>query len=113
SIRTCPRRISLEKWIPSGRNSRKRRRPPAGRNREDLRELIGRRDLELVVAAIARRLVRPPAKEHRRVAEAVPLQVVVFHLAHALDPQRLPGEVLPGAPTAARARYAPGGACLG
>ena len=76
----------------SGRGTRPRR--PS--------QLVGRRDLELVVAAVAGRLVRPPAQEDRRVAEAVALQVVVLHLAHALDPQRLPGQVLAGAPAALR-----------
>ncbi len=32
--------------------------------------------------------------------EAIALQVVVLHLAHALDAERLPGEILAGAPTA-------------
>ena len=36
---------------------------------EDLLELVRRRDLELIVAAVARRLVGPPAQEDRRVAE--------------------------------------------
>ena len=43
-------------------------RAAAGRA-EDLLELVRRRDLELIVAAVARRLVRPPAQEDRRVAE--------------------------------------------
>src|SRR5881628_527426 len=66
--------------------------------REDLVELVGTRDLELVVTTGRGSLVRPPAQEGRAVAEAVALQVVVFHLAHALDAQRLPGEILAGAP---------------
>ena len=73
---------------------------------EDLLELVRRRDLELIVAAVARRLVRPPALEDRRVAEAVALHVVVLDLAHALDPQRLPRQILARAPAALPARHA-------
>src|SRR5207253_11423579 len=73
---------------------------------EDLAELVGARDLELVVATGSGPLVRPPAQEGRRVAEAVALQVVVFHLAHPLDAQRLPREVLAGAPATLRAGHA-------
>src|SRR5204863_8816936 len=67
---------------------------------EDLLELRGRGFLELVVAALRWRLVRPPALEGGRVPEAVALQVIVGHLADALDAERLPGEVL--APVPAR-----------
>src|SRR5439155_5468478 len=74
--------------------------------REDLGELVGTRHLELVVATCRGPLVRPPAQEGRGVAEAVALQVVVFHLAHAFDAQRLPGEILAGAPATLRARHA-------
>ena len=63
-------------------------------------------DLELIVAAVARRLVGTPAQEDRRVAEAIALHVVVLHLAHALDPQRLPRQILAGAPAALAARHA-------
>src|SRR5207244_13291165 len=65
--------------------------------REDLGELVGARDLELVVATGSGPLVRPPAQERRGVAEAVALQVVGFHLAHPLDAPRPPREVLGGA----------------
>ena len=61
-----------------------------GRRAEDLLELVRGRDLELIVAAVGRRLVRAPALKDRGVAEAIALHVVVLHLAHALDPQRLP-----------------------
>src|SRR5207248_7025381 len=79
-----------------------------GSGRENLVELIGGGDLELVVAAFGRRLVGPPAQEDRRMAEAVALEMVVLHLAHALDAQRLPGEVLARAPAALRAGHALG-----
>ena len=69
-------------------------------------ELVGRRDFELIVAAVLRPLVGPPAQEDRRVAEAIALHVVVLHLADALDPQRLPRQVLAGAPAALRAGHA-------
>src|SRR6266516_4306747 len=74
--------------------------------REDLGELVGTRDLELVVTTDGGPLVRSPAQEGRGVAEAVALQVVVFHLAHALDAQRLPGEILAGAPATLPAGHA-------
>src|SRR5204862_3226951 len=74
--------------------------------REDLGELVGPRDLELVVATGGGSLVRPPAQERRGVAEAVALQVVVFHLTHPLDAERLPGEILAGAPATLPARHA-------
>ncbi len=82
-------------------------RPLSVRTRaEDLRELVRRRDLELIVAAVVRLPVGPPAQEHRRVPEAIALQVVVLHLAHALDPQRLPRQILAGAPAALPAGHA-------
>ena len=64
----------------------------AGR-REDRAELGRRSDLELVVAAIRGPPVGAPAQEGRRVAKAVALQVVVLHLADALDPKRLTNEI--------------------
>src|SRR5687768_13760568 len=67
---------------------------------EDLGELVGRRHLQLVVAAVAGRLVEPEAQEGGGVAEAVSLQVVVLDLAHALDAQRLPRQILARAPAA-------------
>src|SRR5215471_14896127 len=69
---------------------------------EHLLELVGRRDLELVVAAFVGPLVGPPAHEDRGMAKAVALQVVVLHLAHALDAQRLPRQILARAPAALR-----------
>src|SRR5439155_821669 len=72
---------------------------------EDLGELGGRSDLELIVAALRRPFVGTPAHEGGRMPEAGALQVVVLHLADALDPERLPGEVLALAPAAGRARH--------
>ena len=92
----------------SGRRRRRlgeRQRGRRGRA-EDLLELVRRRDLELIVAAVARRLVGPPAQKDRRVAEAIALQVVVLHLADALDAQRLPRQILARAPAALPARHA-------
>src|SRR5207244_1631897 len=68
--------------------------------REDLVELVGARDLELIVTAVGGPLVRPPAQERRGVSKAIALQVVVLDLAHPFDPQRLPREILTGAPAA-------------
>src|SRR5580765_2444644 len=47
---------------------------------EDLRKLVRRRDLELIVAAVLRLLVEAPALEDCGVAEPRPLHVVVLHL---------------------------------
>src|SRR5688572_27882955 len=79
---------------------------PARGGAENLLELVRSRDLELVVAAVVRRLVGPPAQKHRGVTKAIALQVVVLDLAHTLDPQRLPREILAGAPAALSARHA-------
>src|SRR5262249_29972857 len=73
---------------------------------EDLHELVGLRDFELVITAVLRSFVGPPAQEERRVAEAIPLHVVIPHLADALDPQRFPRQVLTCTPAALRARHA-------
>src|SRR5262249_31365852 len=73
---------------------------------EDFRELEGRGDLELVVATVARALVRPPPQEDGGVAKATALQVIVLHLADELDPQRLPRQILAGAPPALAPRHA-------
>ena len=78
----------------------RRQRPRTARRAEHLRELVSGRDLELIVAAVGRLLVRAPALEDRGVTEAIALQVVVLHLADALDAQRLPREILARAPAA-------------
>src|SRR5688572_20664853 len=72
---------------------------------EHLCQLVRRRDLELVVAALGRTLVGAPAQERGGVAEAIAQQVVVLHLADALDAQRLPRQVLSGAPAAVSAGH--------
>src|SRR5688572_20288369 len=98
----------------SGRRRRSCRRfPTHGRmliprsGTEDRGKLERRNDLELVVAAIPRRLVVPPAQERRPVTKAIALHVVVLHFAHALDPQRLPRQILARAPAALPTRHAP------
>ena len=70
---------------------------------EDPRDLEGRGLLELVVAAVGRRLVRAPALERRPVAEAITLEVVVGDLGDALGAERLPREVLAAVPARGRA----------
>src|SRR5512134_4003999 len=81
-------------WVGSRASSLLRAR------RENPGQLERRRDFELVVAAVLRRLVRPPAQEDGGMAEAVALHMVVFHFADALGPQRFPGQVLAAAPAA-------------
>src|SRR5690349_22457021 len=73
---------------------------------EHLFQLVRLGGLELVVPAVGWRLVGPPAQEDRGVAKTIALQMVVLHLAHPLDAQRLPGEILARAPAAVRARHA-------
>src|SRR5688572_20979801 len=72
---------------------------------ENLLELVRRRNLELVVSAFVRRLVGPPPQKRRGVPEPVALQMVVLHLADALDAERLPRQILAGAPAAVPARH--------
>ena len=67
--RSCVRR--RRRSIPTSRSTTGAASRDAGRGRaEHLLELVRRRDLELVVAAVGRRLVRAPALEDRRMAEA-------------------------------------------
>src|SRR5262245_29867991 len=77
--------------------------PAAGRV-EDLRELVRSGDLQLIVPAVGWLFVRTPALKGGRMPEPVALEMVVLHLADALDPQRLPRQILAGAPTAVAAR---------
>src|SRR5689334_20609833 len=74
--------------------------------REDARELVGRRRLELIVAAVFGGLIGAPAQERCGVPKAVALQMVVFHFADAFGSQRLPRKILLRAPAAMRARHA-------
>src|SRR5687767_9613822 len=67
---------------------------------KDPLELVRRRDLELVVAAVARRFVRAPAHELRGMPEPIALHMVVRDLHHALGPQRLPSQILAAVPAA-------------
>src|SRR5262249_37728123 len=61
-------------------------------------QLVGGRDLQVVVAAVPRALVGAPAQELGGVPEASPLHVVVSDLADALGPERLPAQVLAAIP---------------
>src|SRR4051812_40248695 len=78
----------------------------SGASAEHFRQLEWRGDLQLVVGAVLERLVGPPPQEDRGMTEAIALQVVVLHLADALDAKRLPRKVLAGAPTALRSGHA-------
>src|SRR5207248_11479095 len=71
---------------------------------EDALQLVGGRDLQLIVAAVLGALVRAPAQELRGMPEASSLHVIVGDLADALGPQRLPAQVLAAIPAARRAR---------
>src|SRR5439155_10194359 len=73
---------------------------------EHLLQLVSGCDLELVVAAVLGLLVRSPALEYRAVAKPVAFHMIVLHLAHPLDPQRLPGKILAGTPAALAAGHA-------
>src|ERR1700709_880167 len=103
--RNCVRRRNLpiptRTWDRNGAASA----IPAGRA-EHLLELVRSRDLELIVAAVARPLVEPPALKDRGVSKAIALHVVVFHFADALDTQRFPREILARAPAALAAGHA-------
>src|SRR4029450_4726066 len=65
---------------------------------EDLGDLAGWGDLELVEGALGGGLVRAPALPVGGVAEAARLQGVEGHLGHQLQPQRRPGLVLLAGP---------------
>src|SRR4051794_26506312 len=70
---------------------------------EDLPQLERRRRLQLVIAAVLRPLVGPPADERGAVPEAVALQVVIGDLHDALRAERLPREITPPVPATRRA----------
>ena len=101
--------------IPTTIPGRRRRRAAdcTRRGAEDPLQLVGRRDLELVVAAVPRRLVGAPAQEGRGVAEAVALHVVVRDLAHALEAAAAPSSDPCPVPAALRRRAAASASSLG
>src|SRR5262249_34479924 len=72
---------------------------------EDRRHLGKGGDLQLIVKALRGRPVVRPAQERGRMTEAPSLQMIVLHLADALDAKRLPREVLAGIPAASRTRH--------
>src|SRR5437773_1806595 len=72
---------------------------------EDSLELVGGRDLQLIVAAVLGTLVGAPAHELRGVPEARALHVVVGDLADAFGTQRLPAQILAAIPPAGRAGH--------
>src|SRR5262249_3997656 len=111
---TCPRRCGLHR-NRSIRTTHRTTGPgsPASGRAEDLLELVRSRDLQLIVAAVLRLLVLTPPHKGRRMPEAVALHVVVLPFAHAIDPQRLPREVLPRAPPALSAGHPRRAAPLG
>src|SRR5258707_11152022 len=97
----CPSRPGPDPSIStsSGRGSSAWMRSPAdrvgaGSAPEDLRDLVGRRFLELVVSTVGGLLVRAPPNERRAVSEPVALEMVVRHLDDPFGPERLPGQVL-------------------
>src|SRR5437660_7620501 len=76
---------------------------------EDRRQLMRRNDLELVVGAVARFLVRAPSSELRGVTEPAALHVVVGYFDHQLGTQRFPGQILALAPAALGAGHTTSG----
>src|SRR5215216_2160681 len=99
---------------PRRKRSTPTKRPTSGvasatraRGTEDLLELVRGRDLELIVPAISRSLVRTPAQEDGGVTEPIALQVIVLDLTDSLDPQRLPRQVLTSAPPTLAAWHTP------
>src|SRR5690606_32320190 len=78
--------------------------PGDGAGGKDLVEVVGAHFFELIVPAVAGLLVGAPADECRAMPKAIPLQMIVLHLADALEPKWLPRKVLAGTPTAFSAR---------
>src|SRR6476469_3606286 len=102
--RSCARRRN--RWIPTLSPSTQRAsalRTPRAKN---LLEVVSARDFELVVTAIGRAFIRAPPQKRGGMAKAVALQMIVLDLAHALDPQGLPGKILAPRPAALRPRHA-------
>src|SRR5206468_5638003 len=73
---------------------------------KDLPQLVRRCYFELIVLAVGGTFVRPPPLKDRGMTKPAPLHVIVLHLAHALDAQRLPRQILAGAPAALAAGHA-------
>src|SRR4051794_4849692 len=90
SVRRARRRSPTRRTPPAA----DRRGGSAGRRRsagaENRGQLVRRSHLELVVPAVRRWLVGPPAPERRPVPEPVALEVIVGDLGDPLDPERLP-----------------------
>ena len=77
-------RHSWHSWHP--RHPRHPRHPTYRLARaEDFVEFVRLGDLELIVAAVRRRFVGPPAQEHCAVTEAIALKMIVLDLADAVD----------------------------
>src|SRR5882672_1792130 len=105
-------------WIPSSGVCLGTGSPRSGKGRawswrrgdrsaaEDVLQLVGRGLGELVVAALARRLVGPPALEVGGVAEPHALEVLERDLADQAEADRLPGQILAAVPPAGRAGQA-------
>src|SRR5262245_40189518 len=102
SVSTEPRKYNGLRALEPGRE-----REREGLQAEDLGELVGDGQLELVVGARGGRQVGPPALEAGGVPEPVALEVLVGDLGDELDPQRLPPHVLLGVPAAGGARHPP------
>src|SRR4029453_12393968 len=104
---TCQTRSDRRRnrWIPMLHRTNGKASAGLRPRAEDPLELVRSRDLELIVAAVGGCLVRTPAQERGRVAEPRALHVVVLHLADALDAERLPRQILAGAPAALAAGH--------
>src|SRR5215217_6181010 len=91
--------------MPKKRRAYHNVRSPISGGAEHFVELVRLGDLELVVAALRGRFVGAPAQEHGGMPESIALQVVVFHLADAFDPERFPRQILTRAPAALTAGH--------
>src|SRR5215471_14006000 len=67
-----------------------------------------RDDLELRIRTVAGLLVGAPSSKLSRVAESVPLHVVVSNLDNEFRPERLPGQILALTPAAQATRHTHG-----
>src|ERR1700678_3388291 len=85
-LHACRQAFSLERAAPSALNA------------EDLPQFGRQGAVQLGVGARLRRSVRSETLQRRGVPEPVALEVVVAHLGHQFGAQRLPRQVLSGAP---------------